>query len=72
MLETPGKGLFTIVGGFHADPSDPNAPGKDAKWDEVGSLEQFKDIYKVSKVFSYTCTLADYASELEPNYPCFY
>ncbi|RSL83053.1 hypothetical protein CDV31_016877 [Fusarium ambrosium] len=41
-----GKGLFTTVGGFHADPADPNAPGKDAKWDELGSLEQFKDIYK--------------------------
>ncbi|KAM5355172.1 hypothetical protein ACJ41O_001818 [Fusarium nematophilum] len=41
-----GKGLFTIVGGFHADPSDPKAPGKDAKWDELGSVEEFKELYK--------------------------
>lgn len=57
MFISLGKGLFTTVGGFHADPSDPNAPGKDAKWDELGSLEQFKDIYKVGKVLSSDCSL---------------
>ncbi|KAK7430896.1 hypothetical protein QQZ08_002424 [Neonectria magnoliae] len=41
-----GKGLFTTVGGFHADPLDPNAPGSDAKWDDLGSVEDFKELYK--------------------------
>ncbi|KAH6991151.1 hypothetical protein BKA56DRAFT_512132 [Ilyonectria sp. MPI-CAGE-AT-0026] len=41
-----GKGLFTTVGGFHADPSDPNAQGHDAKWDDLGSLDEFKKLYK--------------------------
>ncbi|KAF7547014.1 hypothetical protein G7Z17_g8025 [Cylindrodendrum hubeiense] len=41
-----GKGLFTAVGGFHVDPSSPNAPGRDAKWNGLGSLEQFKEFYK--------------------------
>lgn len=63
-----GKGLFTTVGGFHADPSDPNAPGKDAKWDELGSLEQLKDIYKVGKALFCDVAFANCASGLEPNY----
>ncbi|KAF5563413.1 salicylate 1-monooxygenase [Fusarium phyllophilum] len=41
-----GKGLFTIVGGYHADPKDPKSPGKDAKWDEDGSVEEFKRLYQ--------------------------
>ncbi|KAH7155797.1 hypothetical protein B0J13DRAFT_604728 [Dactylonectria estremocensis] len=41
-----GKGLFTTVGGFHADPSDPKAQGQDVKWDDLGSLEEFKELYK--------------------------
>ncbi|KAF4463337.1 Monooxygenase FAD-binding [Fusarium albosuccineum] len=41
-----GKGLFTTVGGFHADPNDPNAPGHEANWNDLGSLDQFKEIYK--------------------------
>ncbi|SCV45840.1 related to salicylate 1-monooxygenase [Fusarium fujikuroi] len=41
-----GKGLFTIVGGYHADPQDPKSPGKDAKWDEDGSVEEFKRLYQ--------------------------
>ncbi|KAH6900629.1 hypothetical protein B0T10DRAFT_33098 [Thelonectria olida] len=41
-----GKGLFTTVGGFHADPTDANAQGRDANWDDLGSLEQFKELYK--------------------------
>jgi salicylate hydroxylase len=44
-----GKGLFTIVGGYHADPKDPKSPGKDAKWDEDGSVEEFKRLYQVSE-----------------------
>jgi salicylate hydroxylase len=42
-----GKGLFTIVGGYHADPKDPKSPGQDAKWDEDGSVEEFKRLYQV-------------------------
>ncbi|KAF5622937.1 monooxygenase FAD-binding protein [Fusarium sp. NRRL 52700] len=41
-----GRGLFTIVGGYHADPQDPKSPGKDAKWDEDGSVEEFKRLYQ--------------------------
>uniref|UniRef100_A0A8H7KBX7 FAD-binding domain-containing protein n=1 Tax=Bionectria ochroleuca TaxID=29856 RepID=A0A8H7KBX7_BIOOC len=41
-----GKGLFTTVGGFHVDPNDPNAHGRDANWDDLGSLEEFKEYYK--------------------------
>ncbi|KAJ4266177.1 hypothetical protein NW762_004158 [Fusarium torreyae] len=41
-----GKGLFTVVGGYHADPADPKSPGKNAKWDELGSVEEFKELYK--------------------------
>ncbi|KAM5373077.1 hypothetical protein ACJA88_008605 [Fusarium oxysporum] len=41
-----GKGLFTIVGGYHADPKDPKSPGQDAKWDEDGSVEEFKRLYQ--------------------------
>ncbi|KPM39404.1 hypothetical protein AK830_g7147 [Neonectria ditissima] len=41
-----GKGLFTVVGGFHANPLDPNAPGQDAKWDDLGNVQDFKDLYK--------------------------
>ncbi|KAF5020911.1 hypothetical protein F66182_7063 [Fusarium sp. NRRL 66182] len=41
-----GKGLFTTVGGYHADPTDPNSPGQNAKWDELGSKQEFKELYK--------------------------
>ncbi|ENH69568.1 Salicylate hydroxylase [Fusarium oxysporum f. sp. cubense race 1] len=41
-----GKGLFTIVGGYHTDPKDPKSPGQDAKWDEDGSVEEFKRLYQ--------------------------
>ncbi|CEI41988.1 hypothetical protein FVEN_g11770 [Fusarium venenatum] len=41
-----GKGLFTIVGGYHADPKDFNSPGQDARWDEDGSVEEFKKLYQ--------------------------
>ncbi|KAL9570063.1 hypothetical protein ACKAV7_005784 [Fusarium commune] len=41
-----GKGLFTIVGGYHADPKDPKSPGQDARWDEDGSVEEFKGLYQ--------------------------
>ncbi|KAF4339045.1 monooxygenase FAD-binding [Fusarium beomiforme] len=42
-----GKGLFTIVGGYHADPKDPNSPGQDTRWDEDGSVEEFKKLYQL-------------------------
>ena len=36
------------MGGYHADPDDPNAPGQGVKWDDQGDVEQFRDLYKVS------------------------
>ena len=43
-----GKGLFTVVGGYNADPNDPNTPGQGVKWDDVGDVEQFRELYKVN------------------------
>lgn len=45
-----GKGLFTTVGGFHVDPTDPNARGKNTNWDDLGSLDDFREFYKVNWV----------------------
>ncbi|KAJ0420828.1 hypothetical protein BJY00DRAFT_122323 [Aspergillus carlsbadensis] len=41
-----GKGQFTTVGAFNADPSDPNAPYQNAHWSEEGSLETLRRYYK--------------------------
>jgi salicylate hydroxylase len=41
-----GKDQFTVVGGFNADPSSPDAPYRDAKWNGEGSLEVLKSYYK--------------------------
>ncbi|KAF7558508.1 hypothetical protein G7046_g5647 [Stylonectria norvegica] len=41
-----GKGMFTVVGGYNVDPSDPEAEGRDVLWDDLGSLTEFKELYK--------------------------
>ncbi|KAI8649933.1 hypothetical protein NCS56_01444600 [Fusarium sp. Ph1] len=47
LFQSPlGKGLFTVVGGYNADPNDPNTPGQGVKWDDVGDVEQFRELYK--------------------------
>ncbi|KAM5385188.1 hypothetical protein ACJZ2D_001149 [Fusarium nematophilum] len=47
LFQSPlGKGLFTVVGGYHADPSDPNSPAQGVRWDDQGDVEQFRDFYK--------------------------
>ncbi|KAM0424311.1 hypothetical protein ACHAPT_010457 [Fusarium lateritium] len=47
LFQSPlGKGLFTVVGGYHADPNDPNAPGQGVKWDDLGDVEKFRELYQ--------------------------
>ncbi|KAF4468693.1 Monooxygenase FAD-binding [Fusarium albosuccineum] len=41
-----GKGLFTVVGDYHSDPNNPNAPGQGVKWDDEGDVERFRELYK--------------------------
>ncbi|KAJ9138243.1 Fungal transcriptional regulatory protein, N-terminal [Pleurostoma richardsiae] len=41
-----GKGQFTTVGGFTANPADPEAQYKDATWDDEGSMQKLKEYYK--------------------------
>ncbi|KAF4500917.1 Monooxygenase, FAD-binding [Fusarium agapanthi] len=41
-----GKRSVLPLGGYHADPQDPKSPGQDAKWDEDGSVEEFKRLYQ--------------------------
>lgn len=43
-----GKGQFTIVGSFHADPSSVNEPYSNVKWNDVGDVSLLRDYYKVS------------------------
>ena len=43
--EVVGKNLFTIVGGYHADPNAPDAPYKDATWSSDGDVEVLKLYY---------------------------
>lgn len=42
-----GKNTYTIVGGIQSDPEDPNAPLRNASWDEEASLKLLQDTYKV-------------------------
>lgn len=48
LIVRAGKNQFTIVGGFNADPKDPNAPYRDAQWNGEGSMDVLKDYYKVT------------------------
>ncbi|KAB8274365.1 hypothetical protein BDV30DRAFT_248549 [Aspergillus minisclerotigenes] len=41
-----GKGQFTTVGAFNADPQDPSAPYRTSQWNEEGSLGVLKEYYK--------------------------
>ncbi|KAE8307915.1 hypothetical protein BDV41DRAFT_581947 [Aspergillus transmontanensis] len=41
-----GKGQFTTVGAFNADPQDPSAPYRTSQWNEEGSLDVLKEYYK--------------------------
>ncbi|KAH7261010.1 uncharacterized protein BKA55DRAFT_560119 [Fusarium redolens] len=66
-----GKGLFTIVGGYHADPKDPKSPGQEAKWDEDGSVEEFKRLYQVSNPSRRTLHHADTLKHWNPTVRAF-
>jgi salicylate hydroxylase len=41
-----GKNKYTVVGGVHVDPDNPNASFKDAEWDHNASIELLRDKYK--------------------------
>ncbi|CAI6093640.1 hypothetical protein V2G26_017261 [Clonostachys chloroleuca] len=41
-----GKGLYTVVGGYHANLDDPKSQGHGVRWDDQGDVEQFKSFYK--------------------------
>lgn len=41
-----GRNLFTIVGGWHSDPEDPDAAYKDATWNSDGDIKVVKTLYK--------------------------
>ncbi|RDW73566.1 hypothetical protein BP6252_07473 [Coleophoma cylindrospora] len=41
-----GKNTYTVVGGAHANPDDPNAPFKDTRWDQEASVKLLRDKYK--------------------------
>ncbi|KAJ5506353.1 Monooxygenase FAD-binding [Penicillium expansum] len=38
-----GKGMFTVVGGLHTDPSDPSDK---TEWDDEYNLDTFRELYK--------------------------
>ncbi|OAA65257.1 salicylate 1-monooxygenase [Niveomyces insectorum RCEF 264] len=40
-----GRGLFTVVGMQQVDPDDPDAPLRDAAWDDEGSVAQLRQMY---------------------------
>ncbi|VUC24553.1 unnamed protein product [Clonostachys rosea] len=39
-------GLYTVVGGYHANLDDPKSQGHGVRWDDQGDVEQFKSFYK--------------------------
>ncbi|CAH0038017.1 unnamed protein product [Clonostachys solani] len=41
-----GKGLYTVVGGYHANLEDPKSRGHGVGWDDQGDVEHFKSFYK--------------------------
>lgn len=41
-----GKNAYTVVGGVHVDPDDPNAIFKDASWDQEANIKLLRDKYK--------------------------
>ncbi|EOO03348.1 putative salicylate hydroxylase protein [Phaeoacremonium minimum UCRPA7] len=41
-----GKNQYTVVGGYHCNPGDPNADFRDTKWSEPGDLEVLRNYYK--------------------------
>ena len=45
--EVTGKNQYTVVGGYHCDPRDPDAQFRDSKWSEPGDLEVLRSYYKV-------------------------
>ncbi|KAF2634650.1 salicylate 1-monooxygenase [Massarina eburnea CBS 473.64] len=45
-LSKLGKDLFTVVGSYQSDPDAPDAPYKDALWDQDGDVNVLKEYYK--------------------------
>ncbi|KFZ09126.1 hypothetical protein V502_08932 [Pseudogymnoascus sp. VKM F-4520 (FW-2644)] len=41
-----GKNQYVIVGGFDADPADPDAPYRDTKWHGEGDVREFQKYYQ--------------------------
>ncbi|KAJ4295454.1 hypothetical protein N0V90_007466 [Kalmusia sp. IMI 367209] len=45
-LSKLGKGLYTVVGSYQSDSDAPDAPHKDAVWDQDGDVNVLKEYYK--------------------------
>jgi hypothetical protein len=43
-----GKNAYTVVGGIHSEPSDPNAMFKDVSWDQEADVKLLREKYAVS------------------------
>ena len=41
-----GKDLFTVVGSYQSDPDAPDAPYKNATWDQEGDVGVLRELYK--------------------------
>ncbi|CAK7213091.1 hypothetical protein SCUCBS95973_001683 [Sporothrix curviconia] len=41
-----GHGQFTTVGGFTVDPADPPETYRNVRWDDPGSLQRLRDLYR--------------------------
>lgn len=42
------RNAYTVVGGIHSDPSDPDARFKDVSWDQEADVKLLREKYAVS------------------------
>ena len=67
-----GKNAFTVVGGIHSNPDDPNAVYKGVSWDQEANVKLLREKYAVSQspfskgVILYKIALLIPAAGLEP------
>jgi hypothetical protein len=65
-----GKNAFTVVGGIHSDPDDPDAMYKGVSWDQEADVKLLQEKYAVSQSplsKRVILSLLIYAAGLEPR-----
>ncbi|KUJ11310.1 FAD/NAD(P)-binding domain-containing protein [Mollisia scopiformis] len=65
-----GKNSYTVVGGIHTDPDDPNAQLKYAEWDEKASVQAFRDLFADWNPIVKALTEVTPSVRLYPNLSC--